>query len=535
MLSRTDQFTLRTLPLLPENPSVFVDNFVDRSTLEIAHNNILTARISGLVSYYKGGSEELMPRVGKKVDVLVPMSTAVFAHYVALREGEIEKGPTGKKEFAEGAATAVGRHLTRKEMDLYSQATKDPNTGFMSGTRAACNFVFPPGVKRPNLSEKQQKQILGIDKPTPIAVDRGDYLEGEGGYTGGGGTGGGTGGSNSASSASSAAGEGGEEDEEGALPEDYVEPALAEDLAKIVGSLMEGLEANADEYLNVGLPEYSPKYVAIMANLRESRGPNLVYSNFKSLEGLGIFAAALRASPEKWLPLDIQKKGDGQWMIPESLLGASTKGRPRYIMYTGDQELEKRRLLLQLYNADLVNLPPLLRKQCQQLLDGAPDNRDGRVCRAFMITQSGAEGISLLNTRQVHIMEPYWNNTRIQQVEGRAIRLCSHMNLEWEERVVDVFTYISVFTESQKLTPAASLIIGQDEGMTTDQLIMSIATAKQQLADSLFAITQQAAIDCELHFHEHGAVTKCLKYGPTGGPTFAYHPDWKVDIETSKD
>ena len=64
---------------------------------------------------------------------------------------------------------------------------------------------------------------------------------------------------------------------------------------------------------------------------------------------------------------------------------------------------------------------------------------------------------------------------------------------------------------------------------------MSIATAKQQLADSLFAITQQAAIDCELHFHEHGAVTKCLKYGPTGGPTFAYHPDWKVDIETSKD
>jgi hypothetical protein len=71
--------------------------------------------------------------------------------------------------------------------------------------------------------------------------------------------------------------------------------------------------------------------------------------------------------------------------------------------------------------------------------------------------------------------------------------------------------------------------------MTTDELIMSIAKAKQELADNLFAITQQAAIDCELHFHEHGAVTKCLKYGAAGGPTYAYHPDWKADVANSKE
>jgi hypothetical protein len=257
-----------------------------------------------------------------------------------------------------------------------------------------------------------------------------------------------------------------------------------------------------------------------------------VYSNFKSLEGLGIFAAALRASAEGWLPIELQKTGDGQWGIPTALLGPSTMGRPRYIMYTGDQELDKRRLLLQLYNADLVNLPPLLKAQCQQLLAGAPDNRDGRVCRAFMITQSGAEGISMLNTRQVHLMEPYWNNVRIQQVIGRAIRLCSHMNLPWDDRVVDIFTYVSVFTDDQKATKAKQVMMS-DRGKTTDENILDIAINKQKLADGLFEITQSAAIDCELHFHEHGAVTQCVKYPKTGGPTFAYHPDWKVDVRNS--
>jgi hypothetical protein len=524
MLSQTPQFRIRTLPLLPEKGDAFVQFFVDPMTLQILYPDVLKARISGLVSYYKGGSEELMPRVGRNELVRVPMADHMFAGYIEAREEEIDKEKKsaggGEEEYGAAPAKAVGRAMTRKEMDLYTQATKSPNTGFKSATRAACNYVFPTEVKRPKISDKQRTQILGIDKPRTIAVDRGDYIAGK-------------------SRASAAVGEG--EGEEAAVadadadleePVEAVEPALSAELSRIVGGLMSGLEANAAQFLNKGLPEYSAKYVAMIENIRASPGPVLVYSNFKSLEGLGIFAAALRASAEGWLPIELQKTGDGQWGIPTALLGPSTMGRPRYIMYTGDQELDKRRLLLQLYNADLVNLPPLLKAQCQQLLAGAPDNRDGRVCRAFMITQSGAEGISMLNTRQVHLMEPYWNNVRIQQVIGRAIRLCSHMNLPWDDRVVDIFTYVSVFTDDQKATKAKQVMMS-DRGKTTDENILDIAINKQKLADGLFEITQAAAIDCELHFHEHGAVTQCVKYPKTGGPTFAYHPDWKVDVRNS--
>jgi hypothetical protein len=375
-------------------------------------------------------------------------------------------------------------------------------------------------VPRPKVSVKDQVKLLGAEQNKLVDADLGEDVDQD------------------MDAGPPAAGAEDAEPTDAVLPDaPPAEPtALDATLAGILGSLMSGLEGTpekAEAYLNVGLPTYSPKYATIVAKIRESPGPALVYSQFKTLEGLGIFAAALRASPERYLPLDIQKGADG-WVIPDALMAEENRGRPRYILYTGDQELEKRRLLLQLYNADLAALPPRLAEQCKALLGSATDqdNRDGRVCRVFMITQSGAEGISLFNTRQVHIMEPYWNNVRLQQVIGRAIRLCSHMNLPWEDRVVDVFTYLSVFTAQQKAEGAKPLMM-IDKAMTTDEMIFDIATKKQKLADGLFEIAQTAATDCEIHFHEHGAVTQCYKFTEGSRPMFMFHPDWHKDLQAS--
>jgi hypothetical protein len=126
-------------------------------------------------------------------------------------------------------------------------------------------------------------------------------------------------------------------------------------------------------------------------------------------------------------------------------------------------------------------------------------------------------------------MEPYWNNVRLQQVIGRAIRLCSHMNLPWDDRTVEVFTYLSVFTAEQKATGSKSIMM-TDGGKTTDQMIYEIAVAKQKLADGLFEIAQRSAIDCQLHFHEHGAVTQCFKFEGAVRPSFLHHPDIDRDV-----
>jgi hypothetical protein len=381
--------------------------------------------------------------------------------------------------------------------------------------------VFPEEVPRPKVDAKQHAKLLGVEKEKIVAVDMVEDADVDADLEH-------------------------PVEVEGAVAIADEAPvvestALDAVLAGILGTLMSGLEANADQYLNKALAVFSPKYAEMISNIRKSPGPVLVYSQFLRLEGLGIFAAALRAADEKFLPLDIKKVG-GVWEIPAELM---VPGRPRYIMYTGEQERDKRRLLLQLYNADLAELPPKLAAQCRELLVGAAgqepanDNRDGRVCKVFMITQSGAEGISLSNTRQVHIMEPYWNNVRLQQVIGRAIRLCSHMNLPWEERVVDVFTYLSVFSDKQREEGSKQLMMS-DKAMSTDQMIFDIASRKQVLADELSNIIKSAAIDCQLHLHENGGdvkgpdgkeIIQCFKYKEGARPMFMYHPDWRKDSE----
>ena len=73
----------------------------------------------------------------------------------------------------------------------------------------------------------------------------------------------------------------------------------------------------------------------------------------------------------------------------------------------------------------------------------------GYQCQVLMTTQSGAEGISLKFVRQVHIMEPYWNNVRINQVIGRARRIKSHMELPLKDRNVKIFNYVIKYTAEQ--------------------------------------------------------------------------------------
>ena len=56
-----------------------------------------------------------------------------------------------------------------------------------------------------------------------------------------------------------------------------------------------------------------------------------------------------------------------------------------------------------------------------------------------MITASGAEGISLRNVRYVHLVDPYWHPVRLEQVIGRARRICSHKDLPPELQTVTVY------------------------------------------------------------------------------------------------
>lgn len=61
----------------------------------------------------------------------------------------------------------------------------------------------------------------------------------------------------------------------------------------------------------------------------------------------------------------------------------------------------------------------------------------------LLLSSSGGEGLDLLGTKSMQIMEPHFNQSKIKQVVGRGSRYKSHMHLPPEERNVIVRHYIS--------------------------------------------------------------------------------------------
>ena len=142
-------------------------------------------------------------------------------------------------------------------------------------------------------------------------------------------------------------------------------------------------------------------------------------------------------------------------------------------------------------------------------IDGQTTNLRGSFAKVLMITQSGAEGISLKNVRQVHILEPYWHHVRMDQVVGRAVRTCSHINLPKDERNVLVYVYNMVFTKKQ-LDDFYNLR-KSDNSMTTDQYIYDIAKRKKKIIKSLLDIMQKSSVDCALNAKAHDRL-RCFAF-----------------------
>jgi len=78
-------------------------------------------------------------------------------------------------------------------------------------------------------------------------------------------------------------------------------------------------------------------------------------------------------------------------------------------------------------------------------------NKDGSVLKIMFGTQSVMEGVDFKRVRQVHVLDPWWNDSRMQQVIARAIRLCSHRDLPEDQREVKVFIHLSTLGSGEQL------------------------------------------------------------------------------------
>ena len=79
------------------------------------------------------------------------------------------------------------------------------------------------------------------------------------------------------------------------------------------------------------------------------------------------------------------------------------------------------------------------------------NNMNGERVKVVLISQAGSEGIDLNYLRQVHIMEPWYNMNRIEQIIGRARRNCSHKDLPLEQRNVQLFLHATLLDKIESM------------------------------------------------------------------------------------
>ena len=165
----------------------------------------------------------------------------------------------------------------------------------------------------------------------------------------------------------------------------------------------------------------------------------------------------------------------------------------------------------------------------------APNNHNGDIIKTFIISSSGAEGISLRNVNYVHIMEPYWHPVRTDQVIGRARRICSHEDLPDHKKFVKVFMYLMAFSDKQKdpknkysrdlYKYDKSKLEKINTPYTTDQYLYEISKIKRDTSELILTSIKEAAIDCVINTKDNKL--KCFSIGATNPNEYAFTPSYE--------
>jgi hypothetical protein len=212
------------------------------------------------------------------------------------------------------------------------------------------------------------------------------------------------------------------------------------------------------------LSKYSTKFSKCIRNLLKSTGPTFAFSNFVEAGGVLDFVFALEANGFT----QYEKKGDLSFGVFKS----------------GDYEQNIK--LLSVFNSK--------------------KNSDGSLIKVIIGSPAMKEGITLLRTREVHLLDLHWNNSRTEQIIGRAIRFCSHADLPENERHVSVHYYIATSKSVKSI----------------DEHIMKLAQQKKEIISQFENALYRGAVDCGLFHNANGiAIKDC----------FDVHPDFVKKTE----
>ena len=110
------------------------------------------------------------------------------------------------------------------------------------------------------------------------------------------------------------------------------------------------------------------------------------------------------------------------------------------------------------------------------------DNKYGNKVKVILISKAGSEGIDFKFIRQIHILEPWYNMNRIEQIIGRGVRNFSHKDLPFEKRNVEIFMY--------------GTILDNNVEEAADLYVYRVAEYKALQIGKVTRVLKESAVDC---------------------------------------
>jgi hypothetical protein len=227
------------------------------------------------------------------------------------------------------------------------------------------------------------------------------------------------------------------------------------------------------------LPNYSAKIARICDLIKRSTGIVIIYSQYidggivpmaLALEEMG-FARFGSAEYTRSLldpSFKVDDPLDATSMTPRSNMEDPTKFKQaKYVMITGDKAFSPQ-------NAEEV-------KRVSSV-----ENKDGSLVKVIMISKAGSEGLDFKNIRQIHMLEPWYNLNRTEQIVGRGVRNLSHCSLPFEERNVEIYMHATVMN-ANSVEEAA------------DVYVYRLAKKKAEQIGQITRLMKETAVDCLLN------------------------------------
>ena len=212
--------------------------------------------------------------------------------------------------------------------------------------------------------------------------------------------------------------------------------------------------------------KYSAKIKFIVDRILKSEGIVLIYSQY--IEG-GCVPLALALEEA-----GITRYGDDHNLFSKaptknidaiSLKDSAVENPAKYIMITGDGDFSPN-------NAAEVKAAT------------TSDNINGEKVKVVIISSAGSEGIDFKYIRQVHILDPWFNINREEQIIGRGVRFCSHKDLPIEKRNVEIYMHASTFDDG--------------EVESADRYVYRLAEQKAIKIGRVTRALKETAVDCNL-------------------------------------